>query len=453
MPPSDWIPIANRVYSVSQLNREVRTVLEGGFPLIWLEGEISNLSRPASGHLYFSLKDADAQVRCALFRNRGRLIQHPLRNGMQVRVRARITLYEPRGEFQLQIEHLEDAGEGALRRAFEDLKRKLDAEGLFATERKRPLPRFPRRIGLITSPGGAAIRDVLSVLRRRFPALPVLVYPTAVQGSEAPAGIVQALQLAGQRHDCDLLLLVRGGGSLEDLQAFNEERVARAIVACPIPVVSGVGHETDVSIADFAADLRAPTPSAAAELVSPDRAEWQARFTQLETRLHAIVRRRLQDRRQHLERLRQRLERLHPGRQLRQHAQRLDELEQRLRNALRRRLLERRRHLTALTARLRLLSPGVRLRQCRQRLDTLQQRLYRAMTRSLEQRRQRLAIAGRSLQTVSPLQTLHRGYAIARNPETRVIVRDATDVHPADRIEVLLAKGRLHCRVERSDAD
>jgi exodeoxyribonuclease VII large subunit len=447
--PNDWTPPEKRVYTVSQLNLEVRQVLESGFPLIWLEGEISNLSRPASGHLYFSLKDDTAQVRCALFRNRGRYVNQPLGNGLQVRVRARISLYEPRGEFQLIIEHLEDAGEGALRRAFEALKQKLDAEGLFATERKRALPRFPHRIGLITSPGGAAIRDVLSVLARRFPALPVLLYPTPVQGAEAVAGIVRALELAGARRDCDLLLLVRGGGSLEDLQSFNEEAVARAIAACPIPVVSGIGHETDVTIADFAADLRAPTPSAAAELVSPDRAEWQARFERLETALIAGLRRRLSGLNQRLDWQRQRLARVHPSRRLQDRAQRLDELDQRLRRALHQRLERERSRLANLDVRLRSHSPRRRLAALAEHHAALNRRLHTALHQELNTRRQRLAELGRALHAVSPLATLSRGYAIVRRPDSGAIVRRADQVTTGESLEVLLAEGRLQVRVDR----
>ena len=394
--------IEPRCYTISELNREVRTLLESGFPLLWLQGEISNLARPASGHMYFSLKDAEAQVRCALFRFRSRAVNLQIRNGLQVRVQARISLYEPRGEFQLQIEQLELAGTGALRQAFDKLKHQLAAEGLFAVERKRPLPRYARRIGLITSTSGAAIRDVLSVLRRRFPALPVRVYPTAVQGDEAVAGIVQALQQVGEQGACDVVLLVRGGGSLEDLHAFNHEAVARAIVACPIPVVTGVGHETDISIADFAADVRAATPSAAAELVSPDRAAWQTRLVHIDQRLQAVLQRRLREQRQQIEHWRLRLDQRHPQRQLRHHAQRLDELEQRLRQA---------------------------------------------MQRSVRERHQQLAALSRLLHTISPLQTLNRGYAIVRDPVTHTIVRDTRQLQVDDQVEVLLDQGRLHCRV------
>lgn len=268
--PEDLIP--NReVFTVSQLNDEVRALLENQFPLIWVEGEISNLARPASGHLYFSLKDDAAQVRCAMFKMRNRLLDFQPENGQQVLLRTRVSLYPARGEFQLIVEHMEAAGDGALRRQFELLKRRLSEEGLFDPESKLPLPMVPERLGVITSPTGAAIRDILSVLKRRFPGIPVLIYPVPVQGAEAPAAIVKALRTAAARHECDLLIMARGGGSLEDLWAFNDEAVARAMHACPIPIVSGIGHEIDFTIADFVADQRAPTPSAAAELVSPGK--------------------------------------------------------------------------------------------------------------------------------------------------------------------------------------
>ncbi|MEZ5574607.1 MAG: exodeoxyribonuclease VII large subunit [Candidatus Competibacteraceae bacterium] len=245
------------IHTVSELTQAVRWLLEQHFPDVWVQGEVSNLSRPSSGHLYFSLKDARAQIRCALFQNRALLFRDCPRNGQQVLVRGRVSLYEPRGDFQIVVEYVEEAGAGALRRAYDELRLRLEREGLFAMDRKKALPRFPRRIGVITSPSGAALRDVLSVLRRRFPTLPVLLYPVPVQGDGAAERIAATIRLASERQDCDVLLLTRGGGSLEDLQAFNEEIVARAIVDCAIPLVSGIGHETDVTIADFAADRRA----------------------------------------------------------------------------------------------------------------------------------------------------------------------------------------------------
>jgi len=353
-------------------------LLERGLGSLWLEGEISNLSRPSSGHWYFSLKDEAAQVRCAMFRQRNLMVRFPVKDGAQVLARGRVSLYEARGEFQVVIEHLEEAGEGVLRRRFEALKQKLAAEGLFDTRHKQPLPALPRRIGVVTSPTGAAIRDILHILRRRFPAIPVLVYPVAVQGESAPREIEQALQLAALRRDCDVLILARGGGSLEDLWAFNDEAVARAIFACPIPVVSGVGHEVDFTIADFVADERAPTPSGAAERVVPDRAEWLRSLAATGRRLALAMRRRLGDQRQALLLREQRLTRAHPGVVLRQHAQRLDELEGRLRLAGRRRLERAASRLASVRSLLLRASPEMRVMALKLRLDSAGRGLARA---------------------------------------------------------------------------
>ena len=435
------------VYTVSRLNAEANDLLESHFPLIWVEGEISNLSRPASGHLYFTLKDARAQVRCAMFRNRNRHLSFRPENGMQVLVRAGVSLYQPRGDFQLIVEVMEEAGHGALQRAFEELKRRLAEEGLFDEALKQPLPALPRCIGVITSPSGAAIRDILSVLARRFPAVPVLVYPVAVQGDEAVAEIIAALDVANRRRDCDVLILARGGGSLEDLQAFNDERLARAIHASRIPVVSAVGHEIDFTIADFVADRRAPTPSAAAEMVVPDRNEWLVRLRQLDARMAQHLRRRLQEMRMRLATLEARLQRQHPGRRLRQHSQRLDELGLRLERALRQGLHRRRHRLEALEARLHRFSPMPRLARTRQRLDDLRHRLIQATLARLERARRECGTLARQLDAVSPLATLERGYAIVTDGQGRIL-RSAAAVEPGDRVEARLAHGRLGCRVE-----
>ncbi|SFM35509.1 Exodeoxyribonuclease VII large subunit [Ectothiorhodospira mobilis] len=440
------------VFTVSQLNEAVRDHLEGGFPLVRVEGELSNLARPASGHLYFSLKDADAQVRCALFRNRARLLGFRPDNGMQVLARARVSLYAPRGDYQLIIEHLEEAGDGALRRAFEELRRRLQAEGLFDTGIKRPLPPFPRRVGVITSPTGAAIRDILSVLRRRCPALPVLVHPVPVQGTEAAPRIVRALERAGRRGDCDVLILARGGGSLEDLWAFNEEAVARAIRACPVPVVTGVGHETDVTIADFAADLRAATPSAAAELASPDGGALLQRVKRLEDLLLMRFQRRIETGQRRLTELEQRLRRQHPERRLQERGQRLDELEQRLHGAMGRTLRGQGERLQGLGLRLRRASPRSRIQALGQHRDHLSGRLQRAMDLRLERLGHRLAVQARSLHAVSPLATLGRGYSILLNAAGEV-VRSAQQAPPGSRLQARLARGQLHCRVEADGED
>ena len=390
------------IYTVSRLNQDVRALLEGEFPALWVEGEVSNLSRPTSGHLYFSLKDTRAQIRCALFQNRAFLFRDCPRNGQQVLVRGRASLYEPRGDFQIIVEYVEEAGAGALRQAYDELRLKLEREGLFTPEHKRPLPRFPRRIGVITSPSGAALRDVLTTLRRRCPSVPVLLYPVPVQGDGAAERITSAIRLAAKRRDCDVLLLARGGGSLEDLQAFNAEAVARAICACPIPLVTGIGHETDVTIADFAADLRAATPTAAAELASPDRLEGLRQVRLLAERLDSALQRRFAEQRQRLAELTRRLDRAQPRHRLRDRAQRLDDLDQRLRAAM------------------------------RQRLETAAQRL-----RGLSNH----------LQALSPLATLDRGYAIVRRLPSGEILRRADATHVGDLVEVLLSRGRLHGQV------
>jgi exodeoxyribonuclease VII large subunit len=435
------------IYSVSRLNREVRVLLERGFGSLWLEAEISNLAKPGSGHWYFSLKDAAAQVRCAMFRQRNMLCGFVPRDGQKVLVRARIGLYEPRGEYQLIVDHMEEAGLGALKRQFEELSAKLKQEGLFAAERKRPLPGLPKRIGIITSPTGAAVRDILHVLARRFPAAAVLVYPVPVQGAQAAAEIVAALEVAGRRAECDVLILARGGGSLEDLWAFNDERLARAIVASPIPVITGIGHEIDFTIADFAADVRAPTPSAAAELVVPDAEEWLNSFVRLGARLQRAVRRRLAERGERLRWLMGRAALLSPTARLGAHAQRLDELEQSLIRALRRRLQERRERLRWLMGRAALLRPSTRLTQERLGLENLTERLYRGWQNAQSARREKLLPLVRTLSAVSPLATLDRGYAIV-SVEGGAILRNAEEAKPGTLIEARLAQGRLRARVE-----
>jgi exodeoxyribonuclease VII large subunit len=435
------------IYSVSRLVRETRAVLEGSFPLLWVSGEISNLAQPASGHIYFSLKDEIAQVRCAMFRMKRQQLRFRPANGQQVLIRARVSLYEARGEFQLIVEHMEPAGEGALRLAFEQLKEKLAAEGLFDTEHKRPLPELPHQLGLITSPSGAAIRDLLSVLRRRFPALPVVIYPVQVQGEEAPQQIVRMLALANRRNECDVLILSRGGGSLEDLQAFNDEAVARAIHASQIPVVSGVGHEIDFTIADFVADQRAPTPSAAAELVTPDQMAWRQRMHQLAQRLELGQTRHLRLLGEHLHGLQRRLQRQHPAQRLQQRAQRLDELGQRLWRAADLLLLHHKRRLEQLQSRLMNQSPGKRLERLRLLHQALDERLRGGMATRLETARSRLAQQARDLHTLSPLNTLARGYAIVSRKRDGKIVRAASEVELGESVKAQLSEGNLLCEV------
>ena len=437
------------LYTVSQLNRLARELLEQELPALWVSGEISNLARPASGHIYFTLKDDRAQVRCALFRGRNRLSFVPA-NGQQVLVRGRISLYEPRGDYQLIAEHLEPAGEGLLRQRLEELKRRLAAEGLFDAGRKRPLPALPRRIGVITSPSGAAIRDILHILARRFPAVPVLVYPTPVQGDAAKGEIARALALAGERAECDVLIVARGGGSLEDLWAFNEEIVARAIAASPIPVVSGVGHETDFTLADLAADLRAPTPSGAAELVVPDAADWRRRLLMLDRAMASALRRVQLQSAQTLDQLRRRLDRCHPGAVLARRGEQLGDLGQRLAGALRGRLAMEQLKAANLESRLAGGSPAVRLRMQQQLLVHGRLRLASAIRVQLERPRRQLAVLAASLQGVSPLQTLERGYAIVQDQRTGQVLRDAASLKAGDRVTARLARGAFTATVQET---
>jgi exodeoxyribonuclease VII large subunit len=439
VPPRD-------VLTISQLNAQARILLERGLGSVWLEGEISNLARPSSGHWYFSLKDEGAQVRCAMFRTRAMLVRFPVRDGARVLARGRVSLYEARGEFQVVVEHLEEAGEGALRRRFDELKRKLMAEGLFEAARKRKPPTLPRRIGVITSRTGAALRDILHVLRRRFPAVPVLLYPAAVQGDAAPRELVDALRLAARRAECDVLILARGGGSLEDLMAFNDEAVARAIAASPIPVISGVGHETDFTIADFVADERAPTPSGAAERAVPDSGEFLRALHALERNLSTVMRRQLVSLGHALNLQQRGLARSHPGARLRQHAQRLDELEQRLQRAIVRKLDRSRDRAARARALLERSSPARRLTTMRLRLDRAARQLPLCMERRLQRGRDRFERSASTLHAVSPLATLDRGYAIVLD-EAGHIVSDASSVVRGTRIEARVARGAVRATV------
>jgi exodeoxyribonuclease VII large subunit len=441
------------VYTVSRLNKEVRLLLESGMPLLWLEAELSNFAAPASGHWYFSLKDSQAQVRCAMWRQRNSQVRFRPKDGMAVLVRARVGLYEPRGEYQLVVEHLEEAGEGALKREFEKLKAKLAAEGLFAVERKRPLPAVPRRIGVVTSRTGAAIHDILRVLRARFPVAAVLLYPTAVQGAAAVPEIVRAIETASRRNECDVLIIARGGGSLEDLWCFNDERVARAIAACRVPTVSGVGHEVDVTIADFVADVRAPTPSAAALAATPDKTAWLATLALLGTRFGGAMGRYLRGRGLALGAALQRLQVSHPGARLAQHTQRLDDLEQRLRLALRANVAGRRQRLEILSTQLWRENPRHRLEALCAHAATLRQRLAATISTTLAAREQRLALASRTLDAVSPLATLGRGFAVVSRVEDGALLRDAAQAPPGTEIEARLSKGSLRARVTAKQDD
>ena len=434
------------IYSVSQLNGEARQLLEANFPLIWIEGELSNVARPASGHIYFSLKDTGAQIRGAMFRNRNMLITFKPENGTQVLVRARLSLYEARGDYQLIVEHMEEAGDGVLRRAFEELKSRLSKEGLFDSDSKQLFPTLPKCIGIVTSPSGAAVRDIISVLKRRFPIIPIIIYPTPVQGEDAAKKIAAAINTADQRKDCDVLIVARGGGSLEDLWAFNEEVVARAIHACTLPVITGIGHEVDFTIADFVADVRAPTPSGAAELASPDQVEWLQTLQQFSNRLQTLAQQYLSTQMQRLQWLRKRLQQCHPGQQLQQQSQRIDELDQRLQRKLQANIQHKHMQLRELEARLQQHQPSQRIKHYQTHFNNLKKRLQQLMASQLLQNKQQLQSVSRALDAISPLATLSRGYTIMQKDDGQ-IVRKSQDVHCGERINARLGTGRLVCEV------
>ncbi len=447
---SNSVPQRN-IYSISRLNSEVRAVLDASFPLLWVEGEISNLAKPSSGHIYFSLKDPYSQVRCTMFRMKRLRLRFEPENGMQVLVRARPNLYEARGDFQLNIEHMEPGGEGLLRQAFEQLKQRLDQEGLFDTYHKQPLPGFPQQIGVITSPSGAAIQDVISVLKRRYPAVPVLIYPVQVQGESAAREITQALQLANKRKECDLMILTRGGGSLEDLMAFNDEQLARAIFESKIPIISAVGHEIDFTISDFVADQRAPTPSAAAELATPDSGELAERYADLQRQLNHQIERRLDTISLGMENISRRLSQLHPGVQLGQKQQRLDELELRIGRALEAMHQQSKHRVANLQARLLGGSPIQHTGILKQKTTQLQRRMQISVANQHKLLKQRLAAAIGNLNTLSPLATLERGYSITTKLPEGSIIQSSADITVGDRIETRLAKGKLSCVVESKE--
>ena len=444
-------PFARDVYTVSRLNLDARAILEDAFATVWIEGEISNLARPRSGHIYFTLKDENCQVRCAMFRMHNRALSFTPEDGMLVLAHARVSLYPERGEFQLIVQYMEEAGAGALRRAFDALKSRLGTEGLFDAEHKRPLPLLPRRIGVVTSPTGAAVRDVLSVLGRRFPAVPVVIHPVPVQGAGAAEAIARMIDLACERAECDVLILARGGGSLEDLWAFNEETVARAMYRASIPIVTGVGHEVDFTIADLVADLRAPTPSAAAESVVPDASEWAARYRGFETRLVAVVRRGLAARRGEVRMLEKRL--VHPRRRLFDHAQRLDAVSMRLARAANAGVREHRARLFTLAARLARHAPDWTVQAHRSRCEALDRRLRRATHAALAERRSRVSALERALGAFGPQATLERGYSILLRDDDRRVVREASEVRPGERLHARLAVGALDVDVAAVKSD
>jgi len=391
------------IYTISELNQQARNLLETNFPRIWVEGEISNFVCPSSGHWYFSLKDKNSQVRCAMFRGHNTRLNFQPENGTHVIVFARVSLYEGRGDFQLIVEKIEEVGFGRLQRAFEQLKQKLSTEGLFDEQHKQPLPEFPQQIGVITSSTGAAIRDILSVLKRRFPLAPVIIYPTLVQGAEAAPKIVKAIQIANSRHECDVLIVARGGGSIEDLWPFNEEIVARAIFESFIPIVAGIGHEIDFTIADFVADHRTPTPSAAAEYISPNQNDLLQQLQKIKQRLHYTINQHHESQQINLNSLAQRIKRCHPSQQLQDKTQ---------------------------------------------QLDCIEQNLMTSLYRLLETKQNKLQLLSRTLNTVSPLATLQRGYAIITN-QKNIVVRKSSSTKIGETINAKLATGKLQCTVEK----
>ena len=440
--------MADNIYSVSQLNQSVRLMLENQLGAVWLTGEISNFSQPVSGHWYLSLKDENAQVRCAMFRMKNLRVSFRPTNGMQVLVRANVSLYEPRGDYQLIIESMHLAGEGLLMQQFEALKLKLAAEGLFAQHLKKNLPHFSKAVGIITSKTGAALQDILHILQRRDPSLKIIIYPTAVQGKDAATDIAQMIELANQRQEVDVLIVGRGGGSLEDLWCFNEEMVARAIFHSHLPVISAVGHETDVTIADFVADVRAPTPSAAAELVSRNQTELLQQLQYRRQRLEIALDRLFAEKRQKLKHLSLRLHNQHPQAQLRIQQQLITQLSHRLQQSLRHRWQKKAENLTALSMRLYKNPLPLRLQQYEQQLAQLKVRLNSHMNLTLSLQQKQLAHLCGKLDSLSPLKVLARGYSITQNQQNFTI-RSIKDVNVGEQIKTRLPDGDIISQVIR----
>lgn len=437
-----------QVVSVSELNRQARRLLEGEFPLLWVAGEVSNLTRATSGHVYFTLKDEAAQVRSVMFRNRAQLVGWQLANGQQVEAHARVSLYEARGEFQLGIESLRRAGLGRLYEAFAKLRTQLEVEGLFAAERKRAVPDFPSVIGIVSSPKAAGLQDVIAALRRRAPHLRIVIYPTPVQGDAAAPGIASALQAAVKHGHADVLLMVRGGGSIEDLWAFNDEITARAIAACPIAIVTGIGHETDTTIADYVADQRAATPTAAAELVTARWFAGRVEIQSLEQQLLRAMRRQHDTAQQRVDSFSLRL--VHPATRISRMHDRLALIEQRLQRAGRQRLLDQERKIAGLRSRFLHTAPQTHAMHLR--LDALKLQLPAALNRQLSTRKNRLAAAAQALDHLNPQRTLARGYAIVRDANG-LLLRDATTTRIGDAIHLQVARGRVGARVTNVEAE
>jgi exodeoxyribonuclease VII large subunit len=440
--------IPNAVFTVSRLNQSVRQLLEMEMGQIWLSGEISNFSQPASGHWYFTLKDAKAQVRCAMFKMANQRVGFRPQNGQQILLKANITLYEPRGDYQLIVENMHQDGDGLLQQRFEQLKQQLSAEGLFDSAHKRPLPAPAQRLGVITSSSGAALHDILQILQRRDPALPVIIYPTAVQGADATKQIVRAIELANLRAECDVLIVGRGGGSLEDLWCFNEESVARAIYQSRIPIVSAVGHEVDVTIADFVADLRAPTPSAAAEMVSRNQNELHKQLLSSRVRLEMAMDYYLAQKTRRHNQLLHRLQQQHPELRLsRQHSV-LIQLQQRLQTAIQYRLQSQIKQNQRLQQRLIQVQPQKLIYRSRQQVQQQEYRLRQAMTAQLNQLSQRFQVGCSRLEAVSPLATLARGYSVT-TLENGKLVKSSRQVEAGDTIKTRLSEGWITSTVNK----
>ena len=442
--------MADNIYSVSQLNQSVRLMLENQLGAVWLTGEISNFSQPVSGHWYLSLKDENAQVRCAMFRMKNLRVSFRPTNGMQVLVHANVSLYEPRGDYQLIIESMHLAGEGLLMQQFEALKLKLAAEGLFAQHLKKNLPHFSKAVGIITSKTGAALQDILHILQRRDPSLKIIIYPTAVQGKDAATDIAQMIELANQRQEVDVLIVGRGGGSLEDLWCFNEEMVARAIFHSHLPVISAVGHETDVTIADFVADVRAPTPSAAAELVSRNQTELLQQLQYRRQRLEIALDRLFAEKQQKLKHLSLRLHNQHPQAQLRIQQQLITQLSHRLQQTLRHHWQKTAENLTALSMRLYKNPLPLRLQQYEQQLAQLKVRLNSHMNLTLSLQQKQLAHLCGKLDSLSPLKVLARGYSITQNQQNFTI-RSIKEVNIGEHIKTRLTDGNIISQVIRRE--
>ncbi|MFV0448248.1 MAG: exodeoxyribonuclease VII large subunit [Vibrio sp.] len=442
--PSNTNP---NIYTVSRLNAEVRLLLENEMGIVWLLGEISNFSAPVSGHWYLTLKDSRAQVKCAMFKGNNRFVNFKPKNGQQVLVKARLSLYEPRGDYQIIIESMQPEGDGRLQQEFDQLKMRLAAEGLFAQTLKKSLPEHPRCVGVITSKTGAALHDILQVLKRRDPSLPVIIYPTLVQGEEAAIQIAQAIGCANSRAECDVLIVGRGGGSLEDLWCFNNEIVARTIAASQIPIISAVGHEIDVTIADFVADVRAPTPSAAAELVSRDNTNKKQAFQTYQHKIASAMRHYFAQRKVELKQLQHRLDRQHPANRLQRQQQQLDEYSMRLERAIQARLNKTQQHIDKQKHQLQLLSPEKILRTQQYLLSSKQKEMSEAMKRYLVSSRHTFTRLTDKMNAVSPLATLSRGYSITQNAQGDVI-HGASDVQQGELIVTRLKDGEIRSIVK-----